>query len=253
MHVTPDGLAAALHRARKGRYTVEPVASRLKDWELDDAYATQDAGIRLRLAEGERIVGGKLGFTSLAMQQAMGIDHPNYGWLTDVMIVGDGIARLDHLIHPKVEPEIAFWLGADLVPPVTAQMVLEATDAIAVCLEIVDSRYHRFEFELVDNVADDSSAAQVILGPRVPLPAVELASLACTLWRGGQPVAEASGAAALGDPAEAVAWMANHTEAPLRAGYLVLSGGLTSPLDLRAGDQIRAEIDRLGQAACTVQ
>ena len=253
MHVKVGELADALHQARKDRRTIEPVASRQDGWNLANAYATQAAGLSLRLEEGEEIAGGKLGFTSQAMQQAMGVDHPNYGWLTDAMLVRDETIRLERLIHPKVEPEIAFWLGADLVQPVTAEAVLEATEAFAACLEIVDSRYHHFKFGLADNVADNSSAALVVLGPRVPLQEVDLATLRCTLSRDGEPVAHATGAAALGDPAEAVAWMANHAESPLEAGHLVLSGGLTPPLDLHAGDAISVDFDRLGRATCNVE
>ena len=110
----PSHLAAELHAARLQRSTVASITSRYPGFSADDGYVVQAAGIELRVAEGETIIGGKLGFTSLAMRRAMGVDSPNYGWLTDVMLVHDHTVRLDGLIHPKVEPEIAFLLDADL-------------------------------------------------------------------------------------------------------------------------------------------
>lgn len=215
---------------------------------LDDAYAVQEAGIGLRLADGESIVGGKLGFTSKAMQRAMGVHHPNYGWLTDAMLVHDGIVRLDALIHPKVEPEIAFLLGEDLEPPVSTTDVLAAAGAVMPCLEVVDSRYLDFRFGPLDNIADNSSAGMVLLGAPVRPLDFDLTLLGVVVEANGELHATAAGAAALDHPAAAVAWLVNHhrTGRRFEAGQLVISGGLTSPVDLAPGTVVTADFDRIG-------
>jgi 2-oxo-3-hexenedioate decarboxylase len=213
---------------------------------IDDAYAIQEAGIRLRLEDGERVIGGKLGFTSRAMQQAMGVDHPNYGWLTDAMLIHDGVIPLDRLIHPKVEPEIAFLLDTDIDPPVSPAEVLAATAAVMPCLEVVDSRYVGFRFGPLDNIADNSSAGLVVLGSPCPPTGLDLRLVGVVVEDGGVVHATAAGAAALDHPAAAVAWMANHATSRLRAGDIVISGGLTAPLDLSPGSVVTAQFDRIG-------
>lgn len=253
-------LADELHRARRDRRTIAPLADRVEGFDRPAAYEVQRSGMDLRLGDDEQLVGGKLGFTSKAMQRAMNVPSPNSGWLTDAMLVHDGVLRLDELIHPKVEPEVAFLLGADLSPPVTAVDVLRATDAVLPCLEAVDSRFTDFRFGPLDNIADNSSAGAVVLGDPVPVGDVDLSLVGCTVWTDEQLVATAAGAAALDHPAAAVAWMANQASRPgaadgrptLRAGDVVISGGLTSPIDLEDGMVVRCVIDRLGAVEARV-
>lgn len=218
-----------------------------------DAYAIQARGVDLRLADGERLVGGKLGFTSVAMRQAMGVDRPNYGWLTDGMWIHDGIVDLSRFIHPRVEPEIAFLLGRDLVAPVTADDVRVATEAVMVSLEIVDSRYVGFRFGPLDNIADNSSAGAVVLGDPTTSAGIDLRLTGVVLSVDGQVTDTAAGAAAHGDPAAAVAWMVNHCGRPLRAGAVVISGGLTAPVSLAAGSTATVEVDRIGSVTVRVR
>ncbi|HWP63088.1 MAG TPA: fumarylacetoacetate hydrolase family protein, partial [Candidatus Binatia bacterium] len=208
-----------------------------------------------RLARGERIVGAKLGFTSVAMRRALGVETPNFGWLTDAMLLDGPAVPLGALIHPKVEPEIAFLLGRDLAGPgVTAAHVLAASEAVVLCLEIVDSRYEGFRFRAPDNIADDSSAARLVLGGRLAAPrSIDLAGLGVVLSADGIVVATATGAAAEGHPAAAVAWLANQLAGDgrgLRAGDIVIAGGLTAPVDLRPGTVVTAEAARLGSVTC---
>ena len=251
-----DLLAKELHTARVDRQTISPLSERVDDFDRPAAYAVQQAGLALRLADGEALIGGKLGFTSKAMQRAMGVESPNSGWLTDPMLVHDGVLRLDELIHPKVEPEVAFVLGDDLVPPVTAADVLVATAAVLPCLEAVDSRFTDFRFGPLDNIADNSSAGALVLGDPVSVNGIDLALVGCVVERDGEVVATAAGAAALDHPAAAVAWMANHAQRPgapqgsppLRTGDVIISGGLTAPVDLAPGTSVRCVIDRLGSA-----
>ncbi|MGH9246510.1 MAG: 2-keto-4-pentenoate hydratase [Acidimicrobiales bacterium] len=244
--MTHDQFAAELHQARLDRRVVAPITERRPGFGIDDAYAVQAGVIQCRVADGETIIGGKLGFTSRAMQEAMGVDDPNYGWLTDAMVIHGGRVPLDQLIHPKVEPEIAFLLRLRLNPPASAADVLDATAAVMPCLEVVDSRYVDFRFAAPDNIADNSSAAMVALGDPHPIDGLDLALVGVVLSVDGRPRFTAAGAAALDHPAAAVAWMVNHCDRPLPAGHIVLSGGLTPPVDLGAGTVVTAEFDRLG-------
>ncbi len=246
MSLTPEAAAVELHEARRKRRTVPTFTGRVDGIDLEWAYAVQAAGVSLRLADGEQVVGGKLGFTSRAMQRAMSVDHPNYGWLTDAMPIHGDVVALDDLIHPKVEPEIAFLLRHDLSRAVSLGDVLGATAAVLPCLEVVDSRYDGFRFGPLDNIADNSSAGRVVFGDPVARDRIDLALVGCVLSADGVVAATAAGAAALDHPAAGVAWMARHADAPLRAGQIVISGGLTAPLDLTAGMTVRADFDRLG-------
>jgi 2-keto-4-pentenoate hydratase len=241
-------MADELHRARRERRQVTTFTGRYPDFDMHLAYRVQEVGIERRLADGERLIGGKLGFTSRAMQQAMGVDQPNYGWLTDAMILLDGEVALSSFIHPKVEPEIAFQLGSDLHPPVTVEQVLAATDTVLPCLEVVDSRYLDFKFAAADNIADNSSAGAVALGgPALSGLPRRLDLVGVVVEENGQMRHTAAGVAALEHPAAAVAWMANHCGGRgLKAGDVVISGGLTPPIDLHPGTVVTAEFDRIG-------
>jgi 2-keto-4-pentenoate hydratase len=244
-------LGGELEQARLERQPIEPITERHTGFGTAEAYQVQAATISRRLDAGECIIGGKLGFTSRAMQQAMGVDHPNYGWLTDAMLLHDGAIDLSLLIHPKVEPEIAFLLGADLEPPVSVRQVLEATRGVLPCLEVVDSRYVGFRFAAADNIADNSSAGVVALGDPVRPSDLDLTLLGVVVSENGRLRFTAAGAAALDHPAAAVAWMANHCTTSglgrnLQKGDLVISGGLTPPIDLRPGTVVTAEFDRIG-------
>lgn len=249
-------LADELHTHRLGRSTVEPISTRQPEFTRADAYEVQAAGIDLRQQAGESVIGGKLGFTSIAMQRAMGVPSPNYGWLTDAM-VSRGSVVLSDLIHPKAEPEILFRLGEDLDGPnTTAADVLSATASVAVCLEVVDSRYENFVFGPYDNIADNSSAGQLVIGAEVDFANQDLALVGVVVECDGEVVATAAGAASLDDPAEAVAWMARQvatSDRPLRAGDIVISGGLTAPVDLAADMKISVQIDRIGECVMDVR
>jgi 2-oxo-3-hexenedioate decarboxylase len=238
--------ADELHAARGERRTLATLTSRWPDLTEADAYAVQAAGVALREADGEHVVGGKLGFTSRAMREAMGVDSPNYGWLTDAMILHGGIAPAEMFIHPKVEPEVAFVLDADLAGDATVDDVLAATRYVAPCLEVVDSRWDEFRFLALDNIADNSSAGGFVLGTPHPVDGLDLRTLGVVVTRDGELVHTAAGAAAHDHPAAAVAWMAAHADAPLRVGHVVISGGLTAPIDLTPGTVVTAEFDRLG-------
>ncbi len=236
--------AELLLDAQDNHHTVElPSAS--TELSLDDAYAIQERLIAARLERGERIIGAKLGFTSLAKQQAMGVHEPIFGVLTDVMRLREGAhAPLAELIHPRVEPEIVFVLGDALKGPgVDRDAVLAATASIHVGLEVIDSRFEGYSFTHMDVVADNTSAARFVLSERALDKDVDLIAIPVAIERDGKVEETATGAAVMDDPAHAVALLANWLGARdkgLEAGAIILSGGLTNAYGISAGTTVRA-------------
>jgi len=218
--------------------------------DLAAAYRIQHELIGHRLARGERLVGCKLGFTSKAKMAQMGVSEIIVGRLTDAMRIGDGAdVDLTGFIHPRVEPEVAFRLSrqVDLDDPATD--IASCVDAVAPAIEIIDSRYQDFRFTVTDVVADNTSAGRYVVGTPVDPQGIDLRLVGVVLEKNGKVSATASGAAVLGHPASAVAWLARQlwTEGEgLQAGEIVLSGGLTAAVPVASGDVVVASIDRLG-------
>ncbi|MGU7783187.1 2-oxo-3-hexenedioate decarboxylase [Burkholderia sp. PU8-34] len=220
------------------------------DW--DDAYAIQDAIRRRQLTRGARIVGYKAGLTSHAKMRQMGVDTPVFGFLTDTYALPDG-GECDTaaLIHPKVEPEIAFVTKAELKGPgCHIGAVLAATDFVVAGIEVIDSRYRDFKFDLKSVVADNTSAARFVVGGRpLAVDGVDLRTLGVVLEKNGQPVAVGAGAAVLGHPAAAIAMLANHLGArgeSIPAGSVILSGGITEAVAVEAGDSVTLRVQDIG-------
>lgn len=245
-------LARRLYDAAAARRTIEPLTTEIPELGVADAYAIQDALVALHLADGARIVGAKLGLTSRAKQVEMGVHEPIAGWLTDRMVLEPGEPfSVDSLGQPRAEPEIAFLLGRPLAgPAVTAVHVLAATDAVFGAIEVLDSRYAGYRFTLPDVVADNASSGRFLLGGTIVAPdSVDLGGIGCVFEKNGELVATAAGAAVLGHPARAVAWLVRRLAAEgrgLEAGQIVLSGGLTAALPVAAGDVVTATFGRLG-------
>jgi len=207
---------------------------------LPQAYAIQAAVTAARLARGERVVGWKLGYTSLAMREQMGIAQPNFGPLTDAMLLDDGEA-IPFGMQPRVEPEIALRLGRRLRGPATTEQALAACSTALACLEVVDSVWTGYRFTLEDNTADGSSASFVVVGGAVPMD--DLAGLAVTFHAAGERVDSATGAAAGGHPAAGVAWLAGQLALrgeALHKGDLVITGGLVAARPLVPGGLMSA-------------
>jgi 2-oxo-3-hexenedioate decarboxylase len=245
-------IASQLIEAEQARTEIPQFTELDPDIDVETAYAAQWEFVQSKLDAGDRLVGAKLGLTSRNKQVAMGLAEPLYGWVTSGMIAGYG-EPVDRgsLIHPRAEPEIAFLLGRDVAAPATVTSVLAATEAVFAAVDILDSRYRDFRFALPDVVADNASAGRIVLGPdpRRPAELVDLRLIGCVFRAGGEVAATAAGAATMGHPAAAVAWLANRLGArgqSLRAGWLVLSGGLTAPVPLEPGTAVTAEFDGLG-------
>lgn len=245
-------VAGQLLAARSDRTPVPSFADEHPDFDLATAYEAQGLFVQGLVEAGERVVGAKLGLTSRAKQEAMGLEEPLSGWLTDAMVLEPGEpVPLEQLIQPRAEPEIAFLLARDLAAPATVTSVLAATEAVFCAIDILDSRYQDYRFTLPDVVADNCSSGAFALGPRARRPGEleDLRLIGCVMRHGGEVVATAAGAAAMGHPAAPVAWLANRlarSGETLPAGSLVLSGGLTAPVPLAAGASATAEFDGLG-------
>ncbi|GAB2985330.1 fumarylacetoacetate hydrolase family protein [Amycolatopsis acidiphila] len=239
--------AAEADRADRG-----PVTDEWPELDLDTAYRVQDEILCRKVASGEQIVGVKLGLTSRAKQQRMGIDSPLTAWLTDRMALPAGAPLVTgELIHPRVEPEIVFVLGERLSGPgVTAARAMEAVSHVYAGLEVIDSRYTDFRFTLPDVVADNASSARFTVGGVIRKPdELDLALEACLLEVNGEVVDSATGAAVQGHPAEALALAANtlaKRRVVLEPGWIVLTGGLTDAVFAHPGSRISAQFANLG-------
>ncbi|MGW3284303.1 2-keto-4-pentenoate hydratase [Streptomyces sp. NPDC001002] len=241
-----DELAHELHHARVARTVLDGsrIATTLT---MERAYDVQERLTALRLAEGRCHVGYKLGYTSAAMREQMGVQSPNYGPLLDDMILRDN-AWVKDFLHPRVEPEIGIVLSKDL--PGTGLLLPEIADAVAAvhaCLEVVDSVWHDYKFTAEQNTADGSSAAGVVLGPELDVAPLDSHRVTVELTGDGTSLATATSAAAGGHPLYSIAWLADALAARgqhLRKGELVITGGLTAAMPLRPGGIVAARFGR---------
>jgi 2-keto-4-pentenoate hydratase len=237
-----------------------PVAppSRSSEFELRDAYAVQMRNVERHVAAGRRLVGKKVGLTSLAMQEALGVDQPDFGHLFEDMLLADGgTVDAGRFIEPRVEPEIAFTMSSDLIGPgLGIEDVREAVAGAQPALEVIDSRVANWEIGLVDTVADNASCGAVVLGRPADWRDVDLAAVECRLLVDGAVVETGLGAAVLGHPFAAVAWLANTLSelgTPIRAGDLVLPGSCTRAVPLAAGTRAEADFGVLGTVSIAVE
>jgi len=242
--------------AAQGR-PVEPLASRTPGLDLSGAYAVQRSLVRRWTDAGDRVVGHKVGLTSKAMQQQLGVDQPDSGVLLDRMVLEDG-AVLDaaRLIAPRVEAELAFVLGDDVPPGATRAQVLASIASVAVALEVIDSRIADWRIAVEDTVADNASSAYAVVGWPVRVEDVgDLRTVGLVMRRNGDIVATGAGAAVLGDPVRALAWLAGRLAERgerLRAGQVVLPGAVHAAVPLSAGDVVTATGSALGSVTLSV-
>lgn len=243
---------AKLYNALRDRRVIAPLVGDNPDLTIDDAYAISLDFLARRRKDGERVVGKKIGATSKAVQDMLGVFQPDFGFLTDKMFVaGDISIAQTGLIQPRAEAEIAFILKDDLRGPnVTAQQVIDATQSIAPCFEIVDSRIDAWKISIIDTVADNASCGVFVLGDaRADPRAHDLPNLKVSVTKNGKPLSEGLGSAVQGNPAEAVAWLANTLGAygvTLNAGDIILSGSLVPLENAVAGDVFEMMLHGIG-------
>jgi 2-oxopent-4-enoate/cis-2-oxohex-4-enoate hydratase len=246
-----------LYDALSARKSIAPLTSREPDITIEDAYHIQQRMIFRRIEQGERIVGKKIGVTSAAVMSMLGVSQPDFGYMLDGMIYGDGAAiDTSTLIQPKAEGEIAFVLKKDLMGPgVSAADVLAATEGVMACFEIVDSRITDWKIKIQDTVADNASCGVFVLGDRMVDPnLIDLRTCGMVLEKNGELVVTGAGAATMGSPVNAVVWLANtlgKLGIPLKAGEVILSGALGAMVPVKAGDNLRVTIGGIG--GCSVR
>ena len=249
---TRDELAADLAQAERSREPIAPLTSGHPDIDVVDAYEIQLINIRQRVAEGARVVGHKVGLSSKAMQQMMGVDEPDYGHLLDEMqVFEDTPVKAATYLYPRVEVEVGFILAADLPGArCTEDDVLAATEALVPSIELIDTRITDWKIALCDTIADNASSAGFVLGSaRVSPSDVDVKAIDATLTRNGEVVAEGRSDAVLGNPVTAVAWLARKVEnfgVRLKKGDIVLPGSCTRAIDVHAGDKFVADFAGLG-------
>lgn len=250
-------LGDELYEALQARKTIAPFTSRYADITVEDAYGIQQQMISRRLAKGARVVGKKIGVTSKAVMNMLGVNQPDFGYVLDDMIYSEGESvPMDTLIQPRAEGEIAFVLKKDLMGPgVTNAQVLAATEGVITCFEIVDSRIHDWKIKIQDTVADNASCGVMVLGDRLIDPRkVDLNTCGMVIEKNGEVVATGAGAATMGSPVTAIAWLANtlgRLGIPLKAGEVVLSGSLAALIPVTKGDNLRATVGGIG--SCSVR
>ena len=254
-HAAIGALAARLEEcARTARETMK-ITDLHPEMDWDDAYAVQDALREREIGHGARLVGYKAGLTSYAKMKQMGVSAPVFGYLLDTRAFPDGgMPDVSTLIHPKVEPEIAFVLRHDLKGPgCHIGAVFAATAFVLPAIEIIDSRYLGFKFDVQSVIADNTSAAGFAIGGRpLELKGVDLRSTGVILEKNGEPIAFGAGAAVLGNPATAVAMLADHMAARgalIPAGSVILSGAITEAIAVARGDSVRVRVQGMGSVS----
>jgi len=247
-----ESLSEHLESAELQARAVHKITDDYPDMDFEDAYAIQWATRRRKEARGNRIVGLKMGLTSRAKMRQMNVDEPIYGFLADYFHEAEG-AEIDtgKLIHPKVEAEIAFMTRAPLRGPgCHVGQVLAATDFVVPAVEIIDSRYENFRFDLASVIADNASSSRFVTGGRMGDPwAMDLRTVGVVLEKNGDPVEVGAGAAVLNHPASSVALLANmlaQRGEEIPAGSLILSGGITAAVAVEAGDNVTMRAQGLG-------
>jgi 2-keto-4-pentenoate hydratase len=245
-------LADGLWRAETDRVPIDPITESWPDLSVDDAYAIQTRNVDRRVAAGAVVCGHKVGLTSRASQELLGVREPNFGALLDDMFVDEcDEVRLDALVQPRVEAEIAFLMATDLAGPgVTATHALAAIGGVLPAIEVVDSRIVDWRIRLADTVADNASSGRAVLGARImPVAGMDLRLLGVLFHRNGAPIGSGAGAAVLGNPARCVAWLANKLGSlgsGLRRGDIVLPGALHRMVPVRPGDLFQARFAHIG-------
>lgn len=254
MNVAPgviDAVADRLQNAATAGIACNPVIDLIGTSDIDTAYAVQQTLTRRRIASGARLIGRKIGLTSVAVQAQIGVDRPDFGVLFDDMRFSDtDLIPFGRLLQPKAEAEVAFVLGSDIDDASSPDAVRAAVEFAYPALEIVDSRIKQWQIGITDTVADNASSGVFVIGETgFGLSDVEPRDVVMTMRRNGEVVSRGTGRDCLGDPLAALAWLATTAidiGSPLRAGDIVLSGALGPMVTVHPGDVFEADIDPLG-------
>lgn len=245
-----------LYAAMVNKAPIRPLTGSHPDMSLETAYQISLHMLERRLTAGEKVIGKKIGLTSLAVQTMLGVDQPDFGYLTDAMAFSQGqdMPISERLMQPRAEGEIAFILKKDLLGPgITNADVLAATDCVIPCFEVVDSRIENWQIKIQDTIADNASCGLFVLGDKAVSPRkVDLMTCGMVVEKNGQIISTGAGAAALGSPLNCVTWLANKLGEfgiPLQAGEVILSGSLVPLESVQAGDFMSVSIGGIGNAS----
>lgn len=244
-----------LFDAENSKQEVPPLTEGTPNLTVQDAYQIQLTNVQKKVEEGNYITGKKIGLTSLAMQESLGVSEPDYGHLLDDMLIENGgDISYKRVIQPKVEAEIAFILKKDLKGPrISTLDVLQATECVVPALEIIDSRIRNWDITLPDTIADNASSGFYLLGDKpMSIDQLNLKQTGMALYRNGRLCNTGVGAAALGDPAYCVAWLANKLaefDITLKAGEIILSGALSVAVSAKPGDFFQARFANIGEVS----
>lgn len=250
-----EAMAERLRTASQSGVPCAPVRELIGTTDLEQAYAVQEINTALRIADGARIIGSKIGLTSLSVQKQLGVDQPDFGVLwNDREVENGGEVSMSALLQPKAEAEIAFVLGKDLTAEnLTSIDVLSAVDYALASIEIVGSRIKDWDIKITDTIADNASASHWVVGHRpVKLENLDLLNCKMVMKKNGVVVSEGVGKNCLGSPVNAMLWLANKLVAmgrPMRAGDLILTGALGPMVSAQAGDHFSATIEGLGEVS----
>jgi 2-oxopent-4-enoate/cis-2-oxohex-4-enoate hydratase len=248
--VDHDALGQELYNAMRKQRPVDPLNGRFA-LTIEDAYRISRSMLERRLLDGERIIGKKIGVTSPAVQNMLGVHQPDFGYLTDAMLVDGEMPVSKLLIQPRAEGEIAFTLSKELMGPgIGPEEVLAAVATVHPCFEVVDSRIQDWRIAIEDTVADNASSGLFVLGPGVSPAGVDFEGCRMVVSKNGAFLSEGYGRAALGSPLASVAWLANtlgQYGVPLKAGEVILSGSLVPLEPVQAGDHMHLSIEGIGE------
>ena len=246
-------IANELFEASRTGRPIDPISGRYENLSIDDAYAIQRLNIDRLINEGEQLTGKKIGLTSLAMQQSLGVDQPDFGFLYKSMEIANGRITAKAVMQPRVEGELAFVLKDELYGDVTIQQVHEATAYVVPAIEIVGTRIKDWKLTIIDTIADNASCGMYLLGDREIDPIkTDLKQVSMTLSMNGEIINSGYGSAVLDDPANAVVWLAKkmwNYGVKLNAGDVILSGAFTAAIFASGGDHFTCDYGSFGKVS----
>lgn len=248
-------VAGELLKAERGTYQIDAISATYPEMTVEDSYNIQLQNVAKKVEEGEKVIGMKVGLTSKGMQKLLKVNEPDYGHLTDKMLLLEGnICPMNELIQPKVEGELAFCLNKTLKGPgITIADVYNATEYVVPAIEIVDSRIKDWKIKLVDTIADNGSSAKFVLGSRMTkIENIDMRLIGMNLEKNGKLVSSGTGAEVWGNPAASVAWLANKLaefDIELKEGSIVMSGAVTAAEVAEVGDVFTVSFQGVGSVS----
>lgn len=253
---TIEEYAEIVDEAQRTATAIAQLTTTNPELSVDDAYAIQKVSVARRIARGEKRIGIKMGLTSRAKMQQVGVDEAAWGRLTDAMILEEGgTLKKSNFVHPRLEPEVVFLLNKRLSGTVTELEAMSAVEAIAPAMELIDSRYENFKFTLSDVIADNTSSSGLVIGAWRS-PDIDFQNLGMAMFVNGRPVQIGSSAAILGHPVRSLvmaAKMVAQSGEALEPGDIVMAGGATAAHAVSVGETISLEVQHLGSVSISVE